>query len=86
MLVFDAATFEEITRKLQRWYDITWNYENEAIKNKRFTATINKKESLEVFLRLIERTTDIRFILDGKQITITEKKLDNSTNNNHFQN
>ena len=77
---FEAAEFEEIVRRLQRWYDITVDYRDDCIRKKRFTATIDKKESLDMFLTRIEQTTNIEFILDGNHLTVMEKKSNNSSN------
>lgn len=73
ILTFEAVPFEEIMQKLQRWYDITLAYEDDSAKKKRFTATVNKEEPLDVFLTLIEQTTDIKFIVKGTHITVAIK-------------
>lgn len=39
---FKAYTFEEIVKKLERWYDFTMVYQDEEVKQMRFTGSINK--------------------------------------------
>lgn len=69
---FKAYTFEEIVRKLERWYDFTMVYQDETVKQMRFTGTINKHRSLTETLRFLEMTTDIRFKAAGKKITVSK--------------
>lgn len=72
-LNFEAAPFEDIMRVLQRWYDISLTYQDETARQKRFTATVNKNEPIEVFLTLIEQTTDIKFGIEGTHIIVGTK-------------
>lgn len=72
-LDFRASTLSDIVRQLQRWYDFTVNYEEEALKNRRFTATVSKEEPLNDFFNMIERTTDIEITLQGNHMRIGRK-------------
>lgn len=71
---FSAYTFEEIVRKLERWYDFTMNYQDEEIKQMRFSGTINKHRPLNEVLQFLEKTTDIHFEISGKNITVSKIK------------
>lgn len=70
---FQGFTFEEIVNRLERWYDFKMFYQNEEIKQMRFTGTINKHRPLEEMLKFLEKTTNIKFQIQGK--TITAKKI-----------
>lgn len=69
---FKAYTFEEIVKKLERWYDFTMVYQDEEVKQMRFTGTINKHSPVTEVLRFLEMTTDIRFKVEGKKINVSK--------------
>ncbi len=69
---FKAYTFEEIVKKLERWYDFTMIYQDEMVKQMRFTGTVNKHRPLIETLRFLEMTTDIRFKVEGKKIIVSK--------------
>ena len=65
---FTSFTFEEIVKKLERWYDFTMIYEEDDIRQMRFSGVINKHRPIEEMLRFLEKTTDIHFKISGKNI------------------
>ena len=65
---FTSFTFEEIVKKLERWYDFTMIYEEDDIRQMRFSDVINKHRPIEEMLRFLEKTTDIHFKISGKNI------------------
>lgn len=67
---FNACTFEDIVKKLERWYDFTVSYRDEDIKYMRFSGTINKHRPLYEILNFLERTTDIHFEVIGKDVVV----------------
>ena len=74
MLCFENATLDDIEQKLQRWYDFSFVYETEDIKDHCFTASIYKNESSEDFFKLLEETANIRFEQDGALIRVRKRK------------
>lgn len=71
---FNAYPFEDIVRKLERWYDFTMVYKEEGIRQRRFSGTINKHYPLEKILGFLEKTTDIHFEIKGKQVTVSKRE------------
>ncbi|MDR2414416.1 MAG: FecR family protein [Odoribacteraceae bacterium] len=71
---FKAFTFEELARKLERWYDFRMIYADESVKGRRFTGFVNKHEPIEHALSLLEMTTDIQFQVVDKTITAKRAK------------
>ena len=65
---FTSFTFEEIVKKLERWYDFTMIYEEDDIRQMRFSGVIKKHRPIEEMLRFLEKTTDIHFRISGKNI------------------
>ncbi|MDR0766541.1 MAG: FecR domain-containing protein [Odoribacteraceae bacterium] len=71
---FKAFAFEELARKLERWYDFRMIYTDESVKGRRFTGLVNKHEPIEHALSLLEMTTDIQFQVVDKTITVKRAK------------
>ena len=68
--VFERETNEEIMERLGRWYDVKVFYENESLKQKRFTGVISRYEDIEQVLRLIEGPATLRFEVKGNVVTV----------------
>ncbi len=68
--VFERETIEEIMERLGRWYDVKVFYENESLKQKRFTGVISRYEDIEQVLRLIEGSATLRFEVKGNVVTV----------------
>lgn len=67
---FSAYAFEDIVKKLERWYDFTMNYQDEGIRRMRFSGTINKHRPLDEILNFLEKTTNIHFEVVGKSVRV----------------
>ena len=67
---FERETIEEIMERLGRWYDVKVFYENESLKQKRFTGVISRYENIEQVLRLIEGPATLRFEVKGNVVTV----------------
>ena len=68
--VFERETIEEIMERLGRWYDVKVFYENESLKQKRFSGVISRYEDIEQVLRLIEGPATLRFEVKGNVVTV----------------
>lgn len=68
--VFERETIEEIMVRLSRWYDVRVFYENESLKQKRFTGVISRQDHIEQVLRLIEGPATLRFEVKGNVVTV----------------
>lgn len=64
MLVFQSETLENITYKLERWYDVEVYIENEELKNCRYTGKFEHKETLSQLLEILSLTTPIHYTID----------------------
>ena len=71
---FRGFTFDEIVKKLERWYDFQMIYGDEAIKSRKFTGFVDKHEPIEDMLTLLEMTTNIHFQIKEKEIRVMERK------------
>lgn len=46
--------------KLQRWYDFSVNYEDENLKNNRYSLIAERNTELDKILEIISYTSDIK--------------------------
>lgn len=74
LLVFDNLSFDEITKLLERWYDVKFEFESEAIRNYRFTADIKRYSTFRDVLKFFEKTDQFNFEVEDKTIRILNKK------------
>ena len=71
--IFEYANMElnDIMVQLARWYDVQFTFSASECKERRFTGVIRKYEDLNDVLDMIEKTTNVKFIINGKNVTIT---------------
>ncbi|MDR0766090.1 MAG: FecR domain-containing protein [Odoribacteraceae bacterium] len=71
--VFDFVEMPlgEITRQLQRWYDVEFVYRDAGIEGIPFTGTVGRDLPLQDVLRVIEQLAEIRFSLRDGKIEVT---------------
>ena len=69
ILYFDNENFENIIKKLERWYNVSIRLEGKDSIDDRFTLTI-KDESLREVLELISLTTPIQYKFVENKVTI----------------
>ena len=73
MFRFMDMPLDALTMKLKRWYNVNFVFENESCKTYRFTGAVRKDVDFNEFIHLVETTTNVRFEIDGDNITIKEK-------------
>jgi len=71
-LIIENKNLQEAATLLEEWYGATISFENEAIKNCRITGKY-KNESLENVLKAISYSTEIKFTLNNKEVTLLGK-------------
>lgn len=69
LLKFDDATFDEVIKKMERWYDIKITVDPSVNTKERFTMTI-KTESLREMLALVSKTTKINYEIKVNSVLI----------------
>jgi len=68
LFVFDKTSIQEIMRELARWYDVEVEYAQPLEKSYHFM--IGRDQSLSKILNIMETTGDVKFIIEGKKITV----------------
>ena len=71
--IFKDTALEEIVKKLQRWYDFSVNYEDESLKNNRYSLIVDRNTDLDHLLEVISYTSDIK--LERTNNIINIKKI-----------
>lgn len=69
---FEGATLEEISTQLQRWYDVDFFFTSESVKQSVFAGVINKEYNINKIFLIIEKTTRVKFDLNGRVVTVSE--------------
>ena len=71
--VFEYENMElnDIMIQLARWYDVQFTFSAPEYKERRFTGVVRKYEDLNDVLDMIEKTTNVKFIINGRNVTIT---------------
>lgn len=68
---FEGKSLEEIMKVLSRWYDMEVKFENEILKQERFSGRIKKSYSIEDILTTIKNTNIIRnYEINNKKVVL----------------
>lgn len=73
IIAFEDECLVDIMTKLARWYNIEVFYTNPALKDIRFTGSINRYGDIRVLLGKIEKLDVVRFSVRGNCITVMDK-------------
>ncbi len=73
--IFRSATLDEIFNKLLHWYDFTVCYENDKLRYKRFSLSVDRRINLTQLLDLISFTSDVKLEQgEGNIIYVKQQK------------
>ncbi len=67
---FKDETFAEISRKLERMYDVAIAIENDELKHYRYTGDFSKNQSIEQVLEIIRVTTRFNYSIKERNVII----------------
>lgn len=68
--LFDNRSLEEIMNDLARWYNIEVFYYSNDIREERFRVDVEKYDTIDKILDLIEKTGDVKFRIKGRVIYV----------------
>ncbi|WP_149527566.1 FecR family protein [Sphingobacterium hotanense] len=72
--VFSSESLLEITKQLERWYNVEFEWESKALASQRFEAMVSKNLEIREILTLLEITGKVKFKYKGNKILITKNK------------
>ncbi|MES3017714.1 MAG: FecR family protein [Bacteroidota bacterium] len=70
LLVFEGKTFQEISKIMERKYDVEIVMNDARLRNYAFTGSFKKVDKVEKALQILKETTDINYEQKGRIITI----------------
>ncbi|WP_065219667.1 MULTISPECIES: FecR domain-containing protein [Butyricimonas] len=70
---FDNSRLEDIARQVSRWYDVKISFEDDDLKEIRFSGAMLKFRPLSDLIEMIEATSFVRFSVKGENIIISRK-------------
>ena len=73
-LRFRKMPLNQLAKKLSRWYDVDFFFANSSVVQKTFTGKVDKGCDFELFMGLIEKTTNVNITIDGRTVLINETK------------
>ena len=72
MFAFRSLSLEEIMKTFERWYSVTVTFENDELKQRRFTGNLRRNEEINPHLDVISLTTNVEFEFSGEKILVKE--------------
>lgn len=69
---FIKTDMAAIMRQIERWYNVSVEYEDEGLKKKHFTGEIPRSENVSHVLHMLELTNTFHFKIEGRKILITK--------------
>uniref|UniRef100_UPI003217CD58 FecR family protein n=1 Tax=uncultured Draconibacterium sp. TaxID=1573823 RepID=UPI003217CD58 len=67
---FENKSLAEVTKELERWYEVSFTFKDENAKSIRYTGEYRKNQNLDEILRLLSITGNVEFKNDGESIAI----------------
>lgn len=73
-LIFRDDTFDNLVKKIERWYNVEVIYDKTLFHDKRLTVELLEGESLERLMQIIEKTIDVNCLIEKQKVYINSKK------------
>lgn len=72
-LSIENEPLENILVKISRWYDVDFTYTDNSLKDLHFTGDLERYANFSDILELIQMTTSVHFIIEGRKIKVTSR-------------
>lgn len=69
--IFQEQTLEDILNTLSRWYNMKVSFDEDEIKNYKFTGELMKYSDIREFLKKLEDLEKVSFKIDGQEVNVT---------------
>jgi ferric-dicitrate binding protein FerR (iron transport regulator) len=70
IFTFKNENIVAVMRKLARWYDVDVAFQSDEIFDRTFTGNISRREYVSKVLYILEQSSDLKFTLQGRKITV----------------
>ena len=71
---FEDMPLEKLTQRLARWNGVSFVFEDDMVKELRFSGAVTKYRTLDYVLDMISKTTDVEFGLQQGKVVASLKK------------
>lgn len=68
--LYTKMPLEQIARQMERWFNVQISFQDNELRSLLFTGGMKRYYTLKSFCSLIEETADVRFDIDGRQVTV----------------
>lgn len=68
--IFREKPLEQVMETLARWYDVTVFYQNQGVKDIKFTGNLKRYESIQTFLEVLAGSEEVKYKLDGNTVIL----------------
>lgn len=72
--VFDNEDLQAVMTKIARWYNITVQFEDPALKKETFYGSVSRFENISTVLKSLERTGVVTFSVKDKSVIVAKKR------------
>jgi ferric-dicitrate binding protein FerR (iron transport regulator) len=70
LFVFEHESLESICRKLSRWYNVDFRFDDPSVKRLRFTGRVKRDDHITGLLHMLESTYHVKFDQSGFVLTV----------------
>lgn len=70
LFIFENATLATLLNQLSDWYCVDFVYTDPSLRNLHFTGDLERYSSIDEILSMISLTTNVKFTVDGRIITV----------------
>ena len=67
---FSEERLEDLLKKISRWYDVEFVFDDEEIKDYKFSGFMPRYESIDAILQIMEQAANVTFKMNNKQIVV----------------
>ena len=68
-LSFEDESFDEVAKKMERWYDVEFEFRNSKLQDIRLQGSFIR-ETLAQAMEALKYTNGFKYEIDGKKVTI----------------
>lgn len=73
IFVLDGNTFEEVFRKLSRWYDFTYMFKDKSLARLTFSGNLRRYDDAAMIFDILETIAHVKIDVKGNQVCISKK-------------
>jgi ferric-dicitrate binding protein FerR (iron transport regulator) len=72
-LIFRLTPYNQVIKELEKWYDVSFNYNPDIFESETFSAKFKRYETLENVLQIMSKAGKFDYRIDGKVVKILVK-------------